>query len=207
MKTARFGIAFIILLLVSSLTIAKINFQAGGKDKIDLDKLVIDKEAFFDHVKNTILSHPPGLGNYGRVAFHPCDMEIEGLKLIDYKTMEDREIRYLSNPSCYQIVLRKVLEHDYRYNEKAISRYQNRQCMLSVEQIISPMLEYYTIKYEERKISDCPSCDFKEKERLDLILSTQKKISEHCTSDSTKVMNFITDLDAIIEKSYQTKTR
>lgn len=185
---------------------AQINFQAINQNRIDLEKLKIDKQQLFGFVQETILTRQPGLGAYGRVPFYPCDMKLGEQKIIDYRTPEGKEIKFLSNPSCGQIVIRTVLETSYRYDKNAITSYKNRQCLLSLETIISPMLEYYTIKYEERQLGDCPSCNFKEKERLDSILAIQKKITDNCQNESPKVMNFITDLDTQIVSSYKIKT-
>ncbi len=205
MKNNKLAISLLLIIFFSFTAIAKINFQATSQDRIDLEALTIDKQTFLEFVKTTIINRAPGLGNYGRVAFYPCDMKFGDLKLIEYKSEDGKEIRFFSNPSCHQIVLRKVLEESYRFNAQQLTNYQNRQCILSVEKIISPLLEYYTIKYEESKIAECPSCGFKEKERLSLIMNTQEKILQRCQNESDKVMELITDLDAIIEASFKAK--
>jgi hypothetical protein len=205
MKKIKLGISLIILLLFTITAVAKINFLATSQDKIDLEELDIDKSTFLGFVKSTVINRPPGLGNYGRVSFYPCDIEVGGLKLIEYKSMDGKEIRFYSNPSCHQTVLQKVLENSYGYKKANLSSYQSRQCVLSVEKIISPMLEYYTIKYEERQNPQCSSCEFKEKERLSQILATQKKILQHCKGESDNVMGFINDLDSIIEEGFKAK--
>ncbi len=188
-------------------TQAKINFKATAGDKIDLETIDTNSDQFFEFIKFTILNRPAGLGNYGRVSIYPCHMKMGNQRLIDYKTPEGKEIKFLSNPSCHQIVIRKVLENSYNYSKTSLSSYQNRQCILSVEKIISPMLEYYTIKYEEQKKTNCAACDYKEKERLNKILSTQKKVVQHCKSQSDSVMGFITDLDTQIEAAYKIKVK
>ncbi|MBU2514985.1 hypothetical protein KJ966_26995 [bacterium] len=204
-KTKLVLLIFICVFFAAFPVQAKINFQTVEQDKIDLETLKTDRDQFFEFVKSTILNRPSGLGNYGTVSFHACDMEIGNQKLIDYKTMEGKRIKFLSNPSCNQTVIRRVLENSYKYSKTELTSYQNRQCILSVEKIISPMLEYYTIKYEEQKKPDCSACDYKEKERLDLILSTQRKIIQHCKVQADNVMKFISELDTQIETAYKNK--
>jgi hypothetical protein len=208
MKSIKSICIFCLVIVLLSLTsFGKIDFQAVNQDKIDLETFDIDKQQFFEFVKESILTRQPGLGKYGRVSFYPCDMKLGELKINEHKTPAGKEVRFLSNPSCDQIVIRKVLENSYRYDKNAVTAYKNRQCLLSLEKIISPMLEYYTIKYEESRKNDCSTCEFKEKERLDLIIATQKKIVENCQTENSKVMSFVTELDAQIESGYKAKTK
>ena len=206
MKKRLLLLGTLLSLIFALNTLAKINFQATVQDKIDIESLDIDKNRFFNFVDATIQNREPGLGSYGRVPLHPCDIKFNDMKLVEYKTLEGKDVKFLSNPSCDQIVIRQILENSYDYKKSAISSYKNRQCILSVEKIISPLLEYYTLKYEERAKGTCNACEFKEKERLDTIMDTQEKILEHCQSQSEKVMAFIRELDAQIENSYRKKT-
>ncbi len=206
MRNIKTTALFVIIIFFSITGLAIINFQPSFQDTIDIEAIEMDKKTFFDFVHQTILHKKPGLGKYGRVAFHPCDMKIGELKIIDYKSKEGKELRFFSNPSCNQIILRRVLENSYQYDKASVTSYHNRQCLLSVEKIISPLLEYYTLKYEVQKMGDCNACEFKEKERLDLILATQKKVLQHCHSQAPKVIKFITELDSQIEASYKSKS-
>ncbi len=194
------------LLILSFPLQAKIVFSGKSSDTIDIETLNINKKQFLEFLGNTITSRKPGLGKYGRVAFYPCDYKIDERRLIDYKTPAGKEIKFMTNPSCHQIVLRRVLENSYRYNVESLSSYGNRQCILSVEKIISPILEYYTIKFEENKDNNCSSCPSKEQTRLDRILATQKKIIERCSNQADNVMSFIEEIDALTEKTYRTKS-
>ncbi len=199
------AVLFIFFTLASVSSLAKINFSNPARETLDIETLDIGKSDFFDFVKSTILDKKPGLGKYDRVAFSPCDIEIDNQKIIDYRDQKGKEIKFFSNPSCNQIVIRRVLENSYQYNKSTITGYQNRQCLLNVERIISPLLEYYTIMYEERKKENCDICDFKEKERIDIILATQKEVLEHCKSQSDNVIQFISELDSHIESTFKVK--
>lgn len=206
-KTITVTWLFLLFIVFTAPTQALIDFQGAEKDKIDLETLETDRDQFFDFLKSSIISRPAGLGKYGRVPFYPCNMVVNNRKLIDYKTLEGKEIKFLSNPSCDQIVIRKVLENSYSYAKEKMSGYQGRQCILNVEKLISPILEFYTIKYEERKKSYCNACDFKEQKRMDLILRIQKAAVQDCGSQKDSVMQFISDLDAEVEKIYKSKSQ
>lgn len=206
MRKTTLAVSFIFFSLISVSSLAQINFSSPAQESLDIETLDINKDTFFDFVKSTIMNNKPGLGKYDRVAFYPCDIKIADQKIIDYKDQKGKDIKFFSNPSCHQIVIRRVLENSFQYNRSGITSYQNRQCLLHVERIISPVLEYYTLIYEERTKGNCNVCDFKEKERIDLILATQKKVLEHCQSQSDNVMNFISELDSQIESTFKLKT-
>ena len=165
----------------------------------------MDKEQFFTFITETIAGKPFGLGAYGRVSVKICDMLYKGRKLIDYKTEKGIDHRFLSNPSCSQTVLRKILEKSYGFNAGSPSVYQDRKCILNVEKIFSPMLEYYTIKYEEKTKPDCRRCEDNEKWRLQKIIAAQKAISEACHDESKSILEFLSDLDAQIENAFRKK--
>ena len=201
----RFGITLFLILIWTCPVGAVINFQASTLDKIELELLEISNKEFLKFVHETIMDKPAGLGKYGRVSFYPCDLEVKGLKLIDYKTSKGKEVRFLSNPSCHQTLLSRVLQISYDYQKSSRSSYENRKCILAVEKIISPLLEYYTLKIELSPDTGCDSCEVKEKDRLNQVLATQKQIVKACQPESQKVMRFISDLDSQIEKSYTIK--
>ena len=199
--------ALIILLtgIGQPLSLAKINFTEIKKQKINLNDLKINKEVLFRFLENSIKGRKKGLGTYGRVSLVLCNLPIAGRPLSDYKTEKGREIRFLSNPSCGQLILAKVLEDGYLYEQKALSGYDNRRCLLVVEKIFSPLLEYYTILYEERG-TECEYCAQQERERLVKISSVQAEITDKCSQESGKVLKFLDDLDQVIEKAYQSKS-
>lgn len=186
---------------------AKINFSAVTEDRIEIDKLEVSKEDFLNFVKEYINSLPKGLGNYGTVSFKSCDYKINNLKLSEYKTPDGKEIRFFSNPSCDEILIRKVLESSYDFEDNSLSRYENRTCVLATKRIFSPILEYYSLKFEERDSENCQSCDFKERNRLNRILTIQKDIQRSCKSATDNVVEFVSDFDVLAEETYRTKNQ
>ncbi|MBU3917789.1 hypothetical protein KKA14_19870 [bacterium] len=185
---------------------AKIDFKNTSQDTIDLEKLTIDKQVFLSFVASTINSRQAGLGLYGRISFNPCDFEIGSRKLIEYKNLKGIENRFLSNPSCSQSVIRKILENSYKYQKDNLSDYEDRKCVMELEEIFSPVLEYYSIQYEEILLKGCTDCVSKEQNRLEKIINIQRKIVSSCNPEHEKVMLFINDLIELIENTYKTKT-
>lgn len=200
-------LVFIFIMVFGQVTEAKINFKAGTQNRIDFEKLAIDKEDFFSFFNQTIKTKPAGLQKYGRVPLKPCDLKIKNRRLIDYKTPKGKEYKYLTNPSCAQILIRKILEKSYNYQINNLSAYQSRKCIMNIENIFSPLLEYYTIRYEEKPNANCQHCDNKEQRRLQKIISAQQKIMKACNSEQEKVLQFIQDLDEVVEKAFQAKTK
>mgnify|MGYP007123709386 CR=1 FL=1 len=134
-------------------------------------------------------------------------MPYKGKKLIDYKTLKGIDNRFLSNPSCSQTVLGKILIKSYGFSHDNVSSYQGRKCLLNIEKIFSPMLEYYTIRFEEKTKPDCLSCEDNEQRRLQKIIAAQKKISEACKGEKTSILQFLGDLDEKIENAYRKKSQ
>jgi len=145
------------------------------------------------------------LGAYGQVPIRICDMPYKGKKLIDYQTEKGIGNKFLSNPSCEQTVLRVFLKQNYGFNPDDLSDYQSRKCILTLEKIFSPMLEYYTIRYEEKTKPNCRGCEFEEKRRLQKIISIQQKINDACLTEAKPILNFLNDLDEQIENTFQKK--
>jgi len=198
-------IALTLLLLTTPDLQARIRFDNTLSIQIDLEKLNLSKAAFFSYVTEVVRQKPFGLQTYGLVRFRVCDLKLEGRKLFDYETSRGRNIRLISNPSCDQIVIRRLLETNYHYELKNLSAYDNRNCIRAVEGIFSPLLEYYTIHYEEKTKPDCVLCDEKERKRMEKITSVQKTIIEDCHQEQEKVIEFLNDLDKTIEKAFQSK--
>ncbi|MDH5560943.1 MAG: hypothetical protein OEY59_08850 [Deltaproteobacteria bacterium] len=186
---------------------AKIDFETISNEKIDLDKLKIDKQQFFAFVKKNIVKKKPGLGNFGRVSFIPCQFEFNHTQLAELKTIEGKQIKFLSNPSCDQIVLRKVLSESYAYNRSSINSYKEKKCIFTLEKAFSPILEYYTILYEERFIKDCPYCESAEKSRLKKIGEIQSQIRDYCGSEQSKILKFLGELDGLAESVFKEKNQ
>lgn len=184
---------------------AKINFNEATQDRIDLEKLIVKKDQLFNFFALSINQKRFGLGAYGRVSVRICDMPYKGRKLIDYKTEKGIGHQFLSNPSCDQTVLRTFLQANYGFNASNLSPYQSRKCILTLEKIFSPMLEYYTIRYEEKTKPDCPQCEDNEKRRLQSIINIQQKIGETCQEETKPILNFLNDLDEQIENTFQKK--
>ncbi len=202
-------ILFLLILfpLISGIAVAKINFSAAAKNKIDLEKLSINKEQFLSFVSGAINERSPGLGYYQTVSISPCQFKLNDQKLVDYKTLKGIEAKYLSNPSCNQIVIRKILENSYDYKKENLTSYQNRRCIITFEKMLSPLFEYYTIRYEEKELLGCNTCNTKERNRLKKIEDIQKKLAQECHSEQQKVMRFFSDLDEMVEKTYQQKIK
>lgn len=184
---------------------ARIKFESTRSIQIDLEKLEISKQTFFSFVSRVIHQYPFGLQAYGQVPFKVCDIKIKGRRLIDYQTTTGRKVRFISNPSCDQLVISRLLEANYQYSPANLGSYENRKCIRSIETVFSPILEYYTILYEEKKRDVCIRCDEKERERLEKIALIQQKIVDSCKGEQDKIINFLNDLDESIEKAYQTK--
>jgi hypothetical protein len=193
------------LLLFTTTVEARIDFKALQETRIDLETLKFEKAQFFGHVTQTIKEKAFGLGTYGRVPFHPCDMEYDGLRLNEYQNLRGVSLRFISNPSCNQTVIQLLLEQHYQYRPQALSSYQNRQCMLSLEKIFSPMLEYYTIRYEERTLENCDHCGRQEMDRLNKIAAQQRQITQHCRQEADKVMSLLQELDEVINQAFRQK--
>lgn len=204
-------IALTLLLLATPDLQARIRFNSTLSIQIDLEKLDLSKAAFFSYVTEVVRQKPFGLQTYGQVPFRVCDLKLKGRKLFDYETSKGRNIRFISNPSCDQIVIRRLLETNYHYELKNLSAYDNRNCIRAVEGIFSPLLEYYTIHYEdaihyeEKTKPDCVLCDEKERKRMEKITVVQKTIIEDCRQEQEKVIEFLNDLDETIEKAFQSK--
>ncbi len=198
-------VSVVSLLFFTGVAIAKIDFKTIEQTRIDIEKITIEKKHFFSFITGIISKKRFGLGNYGRVSFSPCDIKINDRKLIEYRTLKGLENKYLSNPSCDQTVIRKVLEKNYNYRSNNLTRYQSRKCIMTIEKVFSPLLEYYTIQHEEKRSKDCRSCDAEERGRLNKILNIQKKIADNCHEEREKVLNFLSDLDNTVDRAYRLK--
>jgi hypothetical protein len=195
----------LVLLLTTPDLQARIRFNSTQSIQIDLEKLELDKAVFFTYVAQIVREKPFGLQAYGQVPFRVCDLKLKDRKLFDYETIKGRNNRFISNPSCDQIVIRRLLETNYRYQLKNLSPYDNRKCVRSVESIFRPLLEYYTIHYEEKTKPTCILCDEKERVRMEKIAGIQDSIIKNCRPEQEKVIGFLNDLDETIEKAFQSK--
>jgi hypothetical protein len=184
---------------------ARIDFKALKDTRIDLETLKIEKAQFLAFVTQTIEEKPFGLGAYGRVSLDLCNMEYDGIKLIDYQNPKGISHRFISNPSCDQTVIQRLLKLHYQYKPEALSSYQNRRCIMTLEKIFSPMLEYYTIRYEEKTLENCQRCDQREKDRLNTIADLQRQLKQNCRQEADKVMDFLQELDEVINRSFSGK--
>ena len=192
-----------LLFLATSLVTAKVNIKELTANTIDLDALVIDKASFYEFLREVVHHRTEGLGMYGQFEVNLCEIPLNDRPMMSYRNVEDREIRFISNPSCPQLVLIKVLREGYGYDPSTMSSYENRKCIRSVEKIISPLLEYYTITWELENKKDCIGCDAKKRLKLQKIVSQQKRIKSDCTID--QIGQFLDDLEAAIEEAYRTK--
>ena len=201
------SLLFLIFFLFSgSNAFAKIDSNWSKKNQIDLEALKITKQQLFSHIEESILQEPSGLGNFGRISIKLCSLEIKGQRLSDLSTRAGRKIQYLSNPSCSLILIEKLLHDEYKLRTQAFSKYEKRKCFLTVEKIISPLLEFYSIQFEEKQ-TDCSICESLERSRLAKILDLREKIGKNCNQGKGKVIKLIDDLDQLIEKTYREKTK
>ena len=200
MKKYLFLLLFLSILIPSSVS-AKIQFDALTHTKIDIEQLEITKDSFFSFIHKVVQEKKKGLGTYGKLGIDFCKITIKERPLDEYQTLKGRDVRYLSNPSCSQMVLTKVLTKNYGYNPADRSSYDNRKCIRFTEDITSPLFEYYTLHLELRSTGDCPFCEAKERERLKKIVKIRNKIKESCHSKS--VLNFISDLDSAFETAFK----
>lgn len=185
---------------------AKIDDSWLTKNTVNLETLNISKKQLFTHIKDSILQSPKGLGNFGRISIKLCALKINGEPLIDLNTKEGKKIRFLSNPSCSLLLLEKLLKNEYRFNPYSFSEYEKRRCILTIEQIISPLLEFYSIQFEER-LKECSFCDSAAHNRLEKILKLRKKVIKTCKNASGKTTQLIDDLNQLIEQTYQEKNK
>ncbi len=193
------------VLLIAQSSQARIRFDKPPAVELDLEKLNLQKNAFFSFVTTSVHENPFGLQAYGQIPFRVCDFKLKGRKLFNYKSPKGRENRYMSNPSCDQIIIRRLLETNYRYQKNNLPTYKNRMCIRSIERIFSPILEYYTIRFEEKSRTNCSRCEDKEQERLDKIVTIQEKITENCGQEQESVMEFLNELDGVIETAFESK--
>jgi len=186
---------------------ARLNFDSLDQAKINLETVKISKNQFFVFVKNMVEALPPGLGTYGRVPFHPCDIKINNQKLFNQFNEKGIKLNYLSNPSCDQAIISKLLEQNYDFQKKNLSKYNHRRCILSIENILSPIFEYYTIIYEEKSKKECPQCNEMEQSRLTKIITYQKKIEDSCESEYNSTKEFLNALNNILDQTYSNKAK
>lgn len=199
MKKSLVLFIFLLFLLPLHLS-ADIQFDALSQLKINIENLEIKKPLFISFVEHTVKNKPKGLGTYGKLNFNFCNIPVKGRPLSEYQTSKGRDVRFLSNPSCSQMVLSKLLTQNYKYNLSDRSSYDNRRCIRLIENITVPLFEYYTLKMELKPEGNCRFCDVKERERLQKIVALRNKIKQTCQSQS--VLDFITELDHTIETSF-----
>jgi len=192
-------------LVVAADVRALVRFEASRSMQIDLEKLEISREDFFGFVTTLVHQKPFGLQAYGQVPFSACEITVNGRPLVDYELPNGRKIRFISNPSCAQVVLKRVLDLNYGYRADNLDAYGNRKCIRAVESVFRPLLEYYTIHYEEKSRPDCERCDEKESRRLERINQVRERIVDSCGPEQQRVIRFLSELDQAIEKAFQSK--
>ena len=201
--------AFLTFVLILSLSApsmeARIKFDKIKQDKVDLKKLEFTKDQFFTFLTGEISKRPKGLGTYGEVSVPLCNIKVRGTTLGTLKTLKGRQIKYISNPSCDQTVLQKVLLKSYDYSPDGLSRYGNRRCIMNAVNLIRPILEYYTLLYEVRNSENCPECDERERGKLSKVSDLQGKLEENCGQEFQKIVRFMEDLDISVESAYRKK--
>lgn len=198
-------LALALLTLFPLVTLAQIDlFKKATQDQIDLESLTFTKEQIFEHVDREIQNKPLGVGKFGEVILHLCDLTIEGRRLSDLKNMENRAIRLLSNPSCDQIILRKMLQTSYDYKEENLVRYRDRQCVMGLSKVIKPLLAYYALLIEE-PVKGCNYCQTRQKVKANAIMKEQTNTSKFCGVEAGKVVRFVRELSEEIEKSMRKK--
>ena len=120
-------LALLLLLLLAPALWAQIDLKQIGQDRVDTQNLKVEKPAFYRFVAGVVKTSKPGLGNYGQVNLPLCQFEVGGVPLENLKNEAGKHIKFLSNPSCSQLVLEKLLVGGYGYDEKTIKSYQSKR--------------------------------------------------------------------------------
>ena len=196
-----------LLLSFSSVTSAAIDFDAITSDQIDLAALKISKKSFFEFAADQVQEKKPGLGTYGIVEFETCAYPVNGRPLHQLQTLAGKPIRLLSTPSCTETVIQKVLEQNYNFDPTKPNNYKARRCIYTLIKAFRPMMEYYSMVYEERKAGDCRFCDDQEKRRLEKIAKTGQKTKQFCGSNQPKVQQFLQEFSNQLDQAYKAKTQ
>lgn len=172
---------------------AQTEFEDLFSTTLDIQVLEIKKKPFFAFIHKTVQEKEKGLGTYGKLNIDFCKFTFKGRPLNAYQTSKGRDVRFLSNPSCHQMVLQKVLTLNYKYDPDNRSSYDNRKCIRYIEDLTAPLYEFYTLKFELTPQGNCTFCESKERARVQKIIKIRRKIKETC--DSKSVFSFISDLE------------
>ena len=194
-----------ILVLLVQPAFAQIGYKALTSDRLDLKALKITKEEFFDFTAKTIKTNPLGLGPSTILHFKLCEFQIKGRALSEYKTLKGKEIAFLSNPSCKQVVLRKILVESYGFRQDRLSSYRNRQCLLDVTEIVGPIVNFFATQIEEPAKKDCPHCNSMAQSKAKTLFKAQGQINKTCGVEAGKTGKFVAEFSEIVEQAMREK--
>ncbi len=189
------------------MALAQLGFQELVKDQVNLATLSVTKESFFAFLQQDIATKPLGLGPGSQVTFDLCHYPVQGRPLAALRTELGKEIKFLSNPSCQQIVLKKILASSYDYKPHNLSAYRDRQCTLGLIKMFKPILAYYSIQIEEPAKAPCPYCDSMAQYQAQQIFKEQGKINTLCGVEAGKTAKFVGDLSTEVERIMREKVK
>lgn len=194
-----------ILLFLPWAASAQLDFDQLGDDKVDLEALQVTKQAFMEFVDQEVAQKEPGLGTYGIVKLEVCHFPVNGRRLSDLKTLQGKSVPLISNPSCEQLVVQKLLDAAYGYAQTDLSPYARRRCLYETTQAFGHMMEYYTIKHVNPVIDECRFCEGQLKRRLTKIQQAHAKAQSYCGPAMPKIKEFLQDLSDRLDLAYQAK--
>lgn len=199
------SLILLILLGLAPHALAQLGFQELVKDQVHVEKLSITKESFFAFLQQDLNAKPLGLGPGSQVNFDLCHYPAQGKPLASQRNELGKEIKFLSNPSCQQIVLKKILISSYGYKPNSLSSYRDRQCTLGLIKMFKPILAYYVIQIEEPAKAACPYCDSMAQYQAQQIFKEQGKVNTLCGVEAGKTARFIGDLSNEVERILKEK--
>lgn len=204
----RIQVLFIVFIFsLSSYALGQIKLDRLLNDRVDLSKLEVTKDSFFAFIARDIAAKPIGYRSYSQVAFDACDYPYKEKALKLYRDPKGKELKYLSNPTCEQTILHKVLRASYRYEMKKLSSYRHRQCLLNLSKIIDPILVLYALQIEEPTKGPCSYCNSMMKHRAKSVFKAQEQINKFCGKEAGKTAKFIMDLSEVVEGAMRTKSQ
>jgi len=189
-------------LCFASVGLAAIDFEAITVGHIDLEKLKVSKSSFLAFADAQVRQRSEGLGTYGIVDFNACDYPVAGKPLSKLENLEGKALRLLSTPSCQELVIQKVLVQNYQFGPEVPSAYKARRCIYTLIKAFRPMMEYYTLKYEEAKSGNCSFCEDQQRRRLEKIAKVTQKTTQFCGENQPKVQQFLNDLSGQLDQSF-----
>ncbi len=202
-----FPLLFFFFSLFSSDLFAQIHLEKLLEERVDLSKLQVGKAVFFDFVAGEIQKMPLGVGANSQVSFDVCHFPYKGQPLENLKTKAGKDIKYLSTPSCQQLILRKLLVQGYGYKPFRLSPYRDRQCMLNIIKLMQPLFVVYSLQIEEPAKGKCDYCVAMSKYQAKKVVKLQDTLNKFCGVEAGKVGDFTADLSQTVEAAMRKKAQ